>query len=238
MLHLSQILDTLESFHGGQAPHWPTDPYHFLVWWHCGYPPSEERCSAGWESLNSRMEVGPETLLSATSRKLAQALKAGGMVPELRAARLKQIAKTVREDFGADLRSHLQRLPLAKSRATLKKFPGIGDPGADRILLFGGIAPTPAVPSSCPHVLVRIESGREPAGYTATYRQAQQMLRAQVPDTFSALMRAYLLLQYHGRKLCKRTNPQCSLCPVANSCAFYAKAQSGRVSGKIPRTSA
>lgn len=236
MPRLNQILDRLESFHGAQAAHWPTDPYLFLVWWHCGYPPSEERCRAGFESLNSKLGVSPETLLSATSRKLAHALKAGGMVSELRATRLKEIASRVQDAFGGDLRSHLQRLPLAEARAALKKFPGIGDPGADRIVLFGDIAPAAAVPSNCPHVLVRIESGREPAQYTDTYQQAQRALKTLVPNTFSALMRAYLLLQYHGRKLCKRTNPVCSLCPVADCCAYFAKTPPGRASRTTPRT--
>jgi hypothetical protein len=37
MTPLPQLLDALESFHGKQKPKWPTDPYRFLIWWHCGY---------------------------------------------------------------------------------------------------------------------------------------------------------------------------------------------------------
>ncbi len=33
-----EILKRLEASHGKQRPCWPTDPYLFLVWWHCGYP--------------------------------------------------------------------------------------------------------------------------------------------------------------------------------------------------------
>jgi len=217
---LAQILDTLESHYGAQAVHWPTDPYLFLVWWHCGYPPSEERCARGWEELSEHIGVSPERLLSARSQSIARALKAGGIVAEVRATRLKAIAAAVRDEFAGDLRSALDRLSLREARAVLKKFPGIGNPGADRILLFAQIAPVPAVPSSCPHVPVRIESGREPENYDAAYALAQRMLEAQMPGTWAALTRAYLLLQVHGRQLCKRTNPRCSLCPVAKSCAF------------------
>jgi len=42
---LEPILAALEAHYGPQAPHAPTDPYQFLVWWHCGYPPSEARCA-------------------------------------------------------------------------------------------------------------------------------------------------------------------------------------------------
>jgi endonuclease III len=221
---LGQILDALESCHGTQTPTSPTDPYLFMVWWHCGYPPSEERCSQGWKGLNARIGVAPDDVLSASSSRLARVLRAGGMVPELRARRLKEVVRRIRTVFSGDLRAGLRALPLPAARAALRKFPGVGNPGADRILLFGDIAPVAAVPSSCPHVLVRIESGREPAAYTAVYAQAQRSLETQLPATPGARTRAYLLLQRHGRALCKRTNPKCSACPVAPDCAFFVAA--------------
>jgi hypothetical protein len=33
---IAQILDRLENRYGAQQATWPTDPYLFLVWWHCG----------------------------------------------------------------------------------------------------------------------------------------------------------------------------------------------------------
>lgn len=83
------------------------------------------------------------------------------MVPELRAMRLKEIAARVQNEFGGDLRRGLFGT-MSQVRQTLKRFPNIADPGADRILLFGGIAPVAAVPSNCPHVLVRIQRSAIP----------------------------------------------------------------------------
>lgn len=223
---LPPILDALESFHGHQSPSWPTDPYPFLIWWHCGYPASEERCARGWESLNADTDIAPETLLAIPSARLARALKPGGMIPELRAERLKLVAQRVREQ--GDLRAALSRLPLPKARTLLKKFPGIADPGADRILLFAGIARIPAVPSSTPQVAVRIDSGRDGDNYNADYRESQQILASQVADTFEARTRAYLLLLRHGQEVCKRTGPLCDTCPIAKACAFFAPARGHR----------
>jgi endonuclease III len=231
--HLSQILDTLESFHGPQTAQWPTEPYQFLVWWHCGYPASEERCSRGWKSLNDEVGITPEKLLATPSSKLVRALKPGGMIAELRAGRLKEIARRVQKEFDGDLRSALQRLPLTQARAVLKKFPGIADPGADRIILFSGIATVAAVPSSCPQVLVRIESGQPHENYNVNYREAQEIIQSQVADTVAARTRAYLLIQQHGQQVCKRSTPKCSICPVAGSCAFFAA--TSRVSAKSIR---
>jgi endonuclease III len=224
---IPDLLDTLESFYGSQKPSWPTDPYHFLIWWHCGYPASDITCAKGWAALTKSIGITPEKLLAASPEKLATALKTGGMVPELRALRLKQIAMRVKDQFGGDLDSALSG-PLDQARKELRKFPNIADPGADRILLFAHIAPIAAVPSNCPHVLVRILLGRERENYGVSYREAQEAIESQIPATFDARTRTYLLLKHHGQTTCKRTNPKCDQCPVSASCAFFLGKHRGR----------
>jgi endonuclease III len=227
MVPLKAILKQLESHYGKQEPSWPIDPYLFLVWWHCGYPASDIACNKGWESLNKTIGVEAQQLLSASPAKLATALKPGGMVPELRAMRLKEIAARVKDEFAGDLRSALVG-PIAQVRKILKKFPNIADPGTDRILLFAGIAPIAAVPSNCPHVLVRIQHGRERENYGVTYREAQQAIETGAPEEFDARIRAYLLLKRHGQELCKRTNPKCPECGLNSACAYAKGRHRGR----------
>jgi endonuclease-3 len=215
-----ELLERLEACHGSQEAGWPTDPYRFLVWWHCGYPASDAACAKGWESLQKEIGIEPRQLIAANVEHLAKALKPGGMSAEARALRLKEIAARVEDEFGGDLRAALLG-PMAKVRRVLKTFPGIGDPGADRILLFGGIAPVAAVPSNCTHVLVRLQRGQERENYSADYREAQQAIAAEVPESFEARTRAYLLLKRHGQEICKRTNPKCEECAVNASCAYF-----------------
>ena len=222
-----EILDQLESHYGKQEPCWPTDPYLFLVWWHCGYPASDAACSKGWESLAKEVGTSLTEILAASPAKLARALKPGGMVPEIRAMRLKEIAARIKDELGGDLRAALVG-PVAQVRKILKKFPNIADPGADRILLFGGIAPVAAIPSNCPQVLVRILNGQERDNYGVTYREAQSAIEREVPEKFDARTRAYLLLKRHGQELCKRTKPKCPECPVRTFCAFFAGKYRGR----------
>lgn len=221
-LTLPKLLDKLEKFYGQQEPCWPVDPYEFIVWWHCGYPASAKTCNRGWEKLRAEVGIEPSDLLAATPRKLADALKPGGMVPELRAQRLKEIAMRVHDQLGGDLSAALFG-SLDEARKSLKKFPGIADPGADRILLFAGISPIAAVPSNCPHVLVRILRGKERENYGVNYREAQEAIAAGVTETMDARTRAYLLLKRHGQEICKSTKPKCEGCPVNASCAFFAK---------------
>jgi endonuclease-3 len=219
-----EILDLLEAFYGKQEPCWPTDPYHFVVWWNCGYPPSDAACAKGWNSLKEKIGVDPPALLAAPLAKLKKALISGGMIAELRAQRLKEIARLAEEDFAGNLTRSLSEFQ-PDSRKALKRFPGIADPGADRVLLFGGIAPIPAVPSNCPYVLVRIRNGREHESYGANYREAQETIAREISGSFEERTRAYLLLKRHGQELCKRSKPKCAACPVNESCAYYAAAK-------------
>ncbi|MFL6436087.1 MAG: endonuclease III domain-containing protein [Terriglobales bacterium] len=226
-ISLLELLERLEVHYGKQLPYWPTEPYEFLVWWHCGYPQSDERCAKGWAALTARMDIAPKTLLAAKPEKLASALKQGGMVPELRALRLKEIAMRVQDQFGGDLPGALAG-PIAHARKVLKMFPNIGDPGADRILLFAGIAPVAAVPSNNVSVIVRVLYGRERENYGVNYRESQHAIEGAIPADLGARSRAYLLLKRHGQELCKRTNPKCDQCPVRDRCAYFAGNMRGR----------
>ena len=220
-LTLSEILDRLDKFYGPQMPSFPVDPYEFLVWWYCGYPASDAACSRGWNSLIRDVGVDPGKLLKTKPAKLALAIKPGGMLPELRAQRLQELAFRVENEFGSDLRAALAG-PVPKARKLLKSFHGIADPGADRILLFAGISPIAAVPSNCAGVLLRILKNASGENYSATYREEQRVIASELPETFDARARAYLLLRTHGQQLCKRTNPKCTECPLRPNCAYAA----------------
>jgi endonuclease III len=224
-LSLKGLLEQLESFYGVQEASAPVDPWQFLVWWHCGYPQSQERCGRGWQALNAQVGSEPGQILAASEAQLASALKSGGMVPELRAMRLHEIAQRVIKELGGDLRRALAG-PLDEVRKTLKRFHGIADPGADRILLFARVAPIAAVPSNCPHVLVRIVHGLERENYGVTYREAQEIIEAETPRQFHERQRAYLLLKAHGQQICKR-KPVCDRCPVRDACAYAAGVDRG-----------
>jgi len=218
-LTVRQVLDQLETFYGPQEPCWPSDPYLFLLWWYCGYPASDASCTKGWKELTAKVGTDPDAILAARPATLAAALRPGGMLPELRAERMKEVSARIKDEFDGDLRAALTG-PIPKVRKILKSFPSIADPGADRILLFAGIQPVAAVPSNCTEVLARVQNGREEKNYIAGYRAVQRMIDSEIPATFDARIRAYLLLKRHGQELCKRTNPKCDECPVRAACAF------------------
>lgn len=220
---LDDILAALERRYGPPSAPGPSDPYEMLLYANCGYPPSEDACAAGFLALRKRVGLGPAAILEANEAELAQVMRFGGIMPELRATRLKTIAAAVQDEHGGDLRTSLEG-SLAKARRFLKRFPTIGDPGAEKILLFAGVSPEPAVPSNCVQVLARLGLAEEGKDYVTSYRAAQAVIRAEVPETFEARQRAYLLLRAHGETLCKRKAPLCEECPLAEGCRFAREA--------------
>jgi endonuclease-3 len=231
---LGRILDALERHYGVQTAVGPSEPYEMILFVNCGYPATDASCSKGYEALKREIGTELEEILAAPKSKVAKLLRLGGMVPEQRAERLKTIAKIVNEEFGEDLKLSLEKLMqeekneagkgIRLAKKALKEFPVIGEPGADKILLFAGLAPVAAVPSACPAVPQRILSGDEDKNYAAGYRAAQEAMAAELPESFDARQRAYLLLKRHGAEICKRTKPRCEICPIREVCAYFERA--------------
>ena len=72
-------------------------------------------------------------------------------------------------------------------------------------------------------MIERLLRGCESENYVQSYREAQKLIEAEIPEKFDARVRAHLLFKHHGQELCKRTKPKCTQCPVSSSCAFFAE---------------
>jgi endonuclease III len=100
---VNEILEALEKMYGPQRAAGPADPYEMIVYLNCGYPASDASCSKGFDALKREVGLKPKEILAAPKSKLAKLLRLGGIVPELRAVRLKEIARKVKAQFGGDL---------------------------------------------------------------------------------------------------------------------------------------
>jgi endonuclease-3 len=109
-------------------------------------------------------------------------------------------------------------MPVARARILLKQFPSIGDPGADRILLFSRIDARPSLESNGLRTLVRLGFVVREPSYAATYRAAIALLGRTGPRKADWLISAHIVLREHGRNLCKRSAPLCVACPLDTVC--------------------
>jgi endonuclease III len=222
---MERILNRLEKHYGAPKKPRPSDPYEMVVHRLAGYPQSDANCDKGFAALREQIGVTPAEILAAPAEKLRTALREGGIVPELRALRLKEVAARVEREFGGNLRSVLKK-PLKEAKRILRSFPTLGEPGAEKILLLTMTAPVAAVPSNCVHVTPRLGLGHEYKNYGATYKSAQEAILAELPQTCEAQVRAYLLFKTHGQTLCKAARPKCDECPITDECKYFAKTRS------------
>jgi endonuclease III len=201
-----------------------------IVYLNCGYPASDASCSKGFDALQREVGLSPKEILAAPKAKLAKFLRLGGIVPEQRAERLKEIARKVKDEFGGDLKAVLKKRMQEEKQQTgkgirgakklLREFPVVGEPSAEKILLFSKLAPVAAVPSAFVEVPARLWFGKAGKNYAADYRAAREILNAGLAETFEARQRAYLLLKRHGQQICRRSNPKCEICPLTGQCAY------------------
>jgi endonuclease III len=218
--NIAEILDRLEKHYGKLKLAGPTDPYQMILYANCGYPANDITCPKGFDALGRLVGLEPDQILAAPEAQLTRIMALGGIVPEVRARRIKEIAGRVRDQYGGDLAAALKK-PLPEARKILKQFPTIGEPGAEKILLFTKAAPIAAIPSGHVHVFHRLGLGAEKKSYAAGYRSAQEAVAAELPAEIAALQRAYLLFQRHGREICRRGAPLCRACPLTSGCPYF-----------------
>ncbi|HXD34480.1 MAG TPA: hypothetical protein VN643_25395 [Pyrinomonadaceae bacterium] len=211
-----QIINKLRSKYG-PAPTRTSDPLELILWENIGYLVDDEKRALAFERLRKEVGLRPENILSASPEKLVDICRIGGIHPELRAQRLKEIAHIVLNDFDGDVGNAL-KLPLPKAIKALKKFPSIGDPGAEKILLFTKTYPVLALESNGLRVLLRLGFGQEQKNYSASYRSVREALAEQTGSDCDFLVKAHELLRQHGREICKTNHPKCNLCPLNKTC--------------------
>src|SRR5688572_1225423 len=159
-LRLKEAIDLLRAAYGSPPPPPTRDPWEALLRLNASYLVDDERRDQTYRALKRSIGTAPRSLLKAEVPKLEQVIAGGGMKPELRAAKLRECAHLALEvdlpSLTRELRGKCTDESLALARKALKRFPGIGEPGADELLLLSGCARTLAPESNALRVLVRL----------------------------------------------------------------------------------
>ena len=216
---LKEIVAALARFHGKPAPFPSGDPWELILRENAAYLVDDATREEVFRSLKARVGVSPEAILDAPYEQLVEAIRKGGMRPPMRADKLLEASEIAREVGLSRLRA-LAKKGGAEARKVLERFPGIGEPGADRLLLAAGSAVTLAPESNGLRVLVRLGFAKEDANYTKMYRAAAEAVAPELPDDAAWAAGAHQLLRRHGQETCRRSEPRCDVCPLAKGCAF------------------
>ena len=129
------LVSRLERLYGRPKPPL-SDPFELILWENCAYLVDDERRARVFERLKREVGLEPEAILAKPLPALAAIIKQdGGMRPLSRAEKLQTAAELVLEIGSAALRRMVKQSP-GQARKALRRFPGIGEPSADKILLF------------------------------------------------------------------------------------------------------
>jgi endonuclease III len=194
-----------------------SDPFELILWENiaCFASPAKKRLA--FEKLRSSIGTRPQQIMAARERDLREAASFG-ILRDTTVAKLRECARIAVELFAGDVRSVLAE-PLPAARTRLRAFPAIGKPGADRVLMFADRLSELAPESNGIRVLGRLGLIPEGMPYQKLYESARapSVGTRRKPAYFK---QAHLLLQLHGRTLCRRHAPLCSECPLAARCHY------------------
>lgn len=213
---LAGLIETLVR-DGGEPPAVLTDPYAIVLHENAGYLIPDERRDDVYARL-TELAPTPVALLGAGQAELLALARDGGMRPEERVERWRSIAEITLEEADGDLVGTLRALPLPRAKKLIGRYPLIGAPGVDRILLFAGLAVVPSIDSNGLRVLERYGVVAQGLPYAKGYRAACAALAAAFGASADRLRRAYLVLRRHGKVICRSARPECPRCPVAKTC--------------------
>ncbi len=220
--NLSPILKKLLEHHGEVAGPAIDDPFHLVLWEQVAYLADDERRRDAFQLLACRVGLSPEEILRAGMDLLTEIAASGGTIAtEKRATRMQASAQRVVSEWSGNLKNAL-RLPVAQATRALSKFPMIGKPGAEKILLLTRTYPLLALDSNGLRVLLRLGYGSEDKRYDKSYENVRASTAAEERADYDWLISLHRLLRRHGQEVCRRKDPRCAKCPLTGQCAYYA----------------
>jgi endonuclease III len=220
---LKKLIARLEKHYGAPGLPPARGPFELVVWENACYLLPDERRAEVFEGLRAQVGLTAEAIFLAPKETLLPLARMGGMRPETRVFRWQEIARITLQQFDGNLEQILE-WPYPEAKKALKLFPNIGDPGAEKILMYCGAAAGLPLEWNGVRVLTRIGYGRaHMKNYGAMYRSVQEAIAPELPKgktRAAALTRAHLLLREHGKTLCRDARPHCFECPLDAMCRF------------------
>lgn len=195
-----------------------SDPFELILWENVAYLANDERRALAMDQLQEIVGLRPEQILGATPQQLAEIGRLG-ILPEDSAAKLRRSAEIVMRGFGGSLEPVLD-LPVREAKRALRRFPGIGEPGAEKILLLTRRYAFLAPDSNGLRVLVRLGFCPANQSYARTYGAAREVAHKELGDDIDRLISARHALRRHGQTTCRNRNPRCAECILRPVCPF------------------
>jgi endonuclease III len=215
---LRRVLEELAGLYGPAPPPPSADAFELILWENVAYLANDEQRAEALASLRRTVGTSAAGIHKASSADLAEAV-GKGILPDASERKLRTAADIVVSEFGGDL-SMLSHLPLREARKLLQRFPGIGEPAAEKILLELRRHPALTLESNGLRVLVRLGYCSADLSYAAAYRAARSLGAQLLGADFDLLLLARHVLRRHGQTICRRSKPACDECVLRRGCQY------------------
>lgn len=193
----------------------PADAFEAILFENVAYLAKPERRREAFDALRTEIGLAPQAILAAKLSALER-ITARGILKATFAKKLRECARLVLEEFDGDLDAALDG-DLGRAKRALRKFPGIGEPGAEKILLFSGRHAFLAPDSNALRVLVRLGLLVEETSYARTYAGVRK-LDAELKGDLRFTRELHGSLVRHGQQVCKQSRRYCGACGLRVRC--------------------
>jgi endonuclease-3 len=212
---IKRLSDLLEKEYGKKV--WKThgDPLSVLIGTILSQNTSDNNSHKAFANLRSKFGNWDE-VRKARVKKIADTIRSGGLA-DIKALRIKDILSRIYEENGNLNLSFLKRWRTDKTKSWLRRFKGVGDKTIACVLLFSLRRQAMPVDTHVLRVSKRLDL--VPQNLNAT--QAEALLEKLIPRNL--IYQFHLNLITHGRMVCKAANPLCQNCVLLEKCEFGKK---------------
>ncbi len=218
---IAAIVNQLREVYGPFREQKDLKPFDLILLENASYLVDDDRRWRVFVQLKDAIGTAPDVILHAGAEAVAAAIEGGGMKAEMRADKVLDCARIAKEIGVAKLNAAVKSGDPSAKRL-LRRFPGIGEPSADKIMLLCGGVASVAPDSNALRVLARLGFVAEVKSYSAMYRAAGEATKSLTIEDARA---AHHLLRKHGQEVCKRSAPRCEICAIRDSCAWYSSSK-------------
>lgn len=221
---LSRVVAGLRDRYGPIAPPPASTAFELVLWEKVAYLTNDARRTAAFRELKRRVGTTPRAILAA-HRSVLEAICAMGGAVEIakRADNMRRAAEYAIAEFDGDL-DRACTLPFREAKRALQGIYGIGEPGAEKIMLLTHAHACLPLDSNGARVLLRLGYGADDKNYSRMYKSVVDAARPEAPEDIDWLIDAHVLLRHHGQETCKASVPRCELCAVRAACAYWTRA--------------
>jgi endonuclease III len=195
------------------------DPLDELILTILSQNTSDVNSGRAYRALRQRFPTW-EAVLEAPTAAVYEVIRPAGL-GNIKAPRIQQTLRSIRERAGALSLDHLDAMPLEGAREWLLSLGGIGPKTAACVLMFALGLPALPVDTHVHRVSLRLGL----IGARVGAERAHALLEAALPP--EAVYSFHLNLIQHGRLICHARRPACERCPLSRICDFAAAATRG-----------